>query len=78
MAIDALVLILTETGHAFVVADLVRAVDGVTTSDVVTGPYDVIARIRESTLDDVAKLVVSEIHTIDGISRTYTCPVVNL
>ena len=75
MAIVAFVLIQTETGSAFSVADAVRALDGVTTSDVVTGPYDVIAEIREATLDDVAKVVVSKIHAIDGITRTYTCPV---
>jgi DNA-binding Lrp family transcriptional regulator len=75
MAIVAFVLIQTETGSAFSVAQTVRAVDGVTASEVVTGPYDVIAKIREATLDDVAKLVASKIQAIDGITRTYTCPV---
>jgi DNA-binding Lrp family transcriptional regulator len=75
MAIVAFVLIQTETGSAFSVAERVRAVDGVTTSEVVTGPYDVIAKIREATLDDVAKLVASKIQAVDGITRTYTCPV---
>ena len=74
-AIVAFVLIQTETASAFSVAERVRAVDGVTTSDVVTGPYDVIARIQGATLDDVAKLVLSKIQSLDGITRTYTCPV---
>ena len=78
MAIEAFVLIQTDTGSAFSVAEMVRAVDGVTTSDVVTGPYDVIAKIRGATLDDVAKLVFSKIQAIDGITRTYTCPVSRL
>jgi DNA-binding Lrp family transcriptional regulator len=52
--------------------------DGVTTWDVVTGPYDVIAKVREATLDDLAKLVDSKIQAIDGITRTYTCPVFTL
>jgi DNA-binding Lrp family transcriptional regulator len=78
MAVVAFVLIQTETGSAFSAADMVRALDGVTTSDVVTGPYDVIAKIRQATLDDVAKLVVAKIQAIDGITRTYTCPVFTL
>ena len=78
MAIEAFVLICAETGHAFVVADEVRAIDGVSASDVVTGPYDVIAEIRAPTLDDLARLVVSKVQTVDGITRTYTCPVFRL
>jgi len=75
MAIEAFVLIRAEAGCAFSVAATVSALDGVTASDVVTGPYDVIARIRAATLDEVAKLVVSKIQAVHGITRTYTCPV---
>ena len=78
MAIVAFVLIQTRTGSAFSAAEAMRAIDGVTASNVVTGPYDVIAEIRGATLDDLAKLVVSKIQAIDGITRTYTCPVFTL
>jgi DNA-binding Lrp family transcriptional regulator len=75
MTIDAFVLIRTETGHAFVVADDVREIDGVLASDVVTGPYDVITKIEATTLDELAKLVSSKVQAVEGITRTYTCPV---
>jgi DNA-binding Lrp family transcriptional regulator len=75
MAVVAFVLIQTDTGRAFAVAGTMRAVDGVIATDVVTGPYDVIVKIRAGTLDNLAKLVVSKIQAIDGITRTYTCPV---
>jgi DNA-binding Lrp family transcriptional regulator len=78
MAIVALVLVQTETGKAFSVAESMRAVHGVITSEVVTGPYDVIEKMREATLDDLAKLVASKIQAIQGTTRTYTCPVLNL
>ena len=78
MAIAAFVLIQTRTGSAFSAAEAMRAIDGVTASNVVTGPYDVIAEIRGATLDDLAKLVASKIQAIDGITRTYTCPVFTL
>jgi DNA-binding Lrp family transcriptional regulator len=78
MAVVAFVLIQTETGKAFSVADSVRSVAGVLVADVVTGPYDVIAKTETADLDDLGKLVVSQIHDIAGITRTYTCPVFKL
>jgi DNA-binding Lrp family transcriptional regulator len=78
MAISAYVLIQTEVGKAARVAEAVRAISGVIAADDVTGPYDVIVRTEAPTLDDLGKLVVSQIQSVDGITRTFTCPVVNL
>ena len=78
MAITAYVLIQTEVGKAVRVADAVREIVGVVAADDVTGPYDVIVRTEAPSLDDIAKLVVSQIQAVDGITRTFTCPVVNL
>jgi DNA-binding Lrp family transcriptional regulator len=75
VAVVAFVLIQTEMSKAFSVVQAVRAVGGVLAADVVTGPYDVIAAAESAGLDDLAKLVVSKIHDIDGITRTFTCPV---
>ncbi len=47
-------------------------------ADDVTGPYDVIARAEADTVDELGKMVVSRVQMIDGITRTLTCPVVNL
>jgi DNA-binding Lrp family transcriptional regulator len=78
VAITAYVLIQTEVGKAVRVADAVREIVGVVAADDVTGPYDVIVRTEAPSLDDIAKLVVSQIQAVDGITRTFTCPVVNL
>ena len=78
MAITAYVLIQTEVGKAARVAGAVRGIGGVVAADDVTGPYDVIVRAEADTLDDLGTLVVSQIHAVDGITRTFTCPVVNL
>jgi DNA-binding Lrp family transcriptional regulator len=78
VAITAYVLIQTEVGKAARVADAVRAIGGVVAADDVTGPYDVIVRAEAPSLDDVARLVVDKIQTVEGITRTFTCPVVNL
>ena len=78
MAITAYVLIQTEVGKAANVASTVRAIDGVVAADDVTGPYDVIVRTEGATLDDIARMVVKQIQAVEGITRTFTCPVVNI
>jgi DNA-binding Lrp family transcriptional regulator len=79
MAIKAYVLVQTEVGKAKDVAQSIRKIpSGVLAADDVTGPYDVIATTEAPTLDDLGKLVVSEIQKVEGITRTFTCPVVNL
>ncbi len=78
MPVRAYVLIQTEVGKAAQVAREVEAIDGVVASEGVMGPYDVVARAEAETEDDMGKLVVGRIQLIDGITRTLTCPVVNL
>ena len=78
MAITAYVLIQTEVGKAANVAQSVRKIGGVVSADDVTGPYDVIVRTEADSLDDLGKMVVSQIQAVEGITRTFTCPVVNL
>lgn len=76
--VEAYVLIQTEVGKAKVVADSVRAIDGIASADDVTGPYDVIVRAEASDVDQLGRLVVAGIQSINGITRTLTCPIVNL
>ena len=44
----------------------------------VTGPYDVIVRADAATVDELGQLVVARVQGVAGITRTLTCPVVNL
>ena len=78
MSVIAYVLIQTEVGKAADFTRSARTIEGVITADDVTGPYDVIAQAEASTVDQLGRLVVSEIQRIEGITRTVTCPVVNL
>jgi len=78
MAVKAYLLIQTDVGKAASVAAELGAIDGVTAADDVTGPYDVIVVAEAGTLDELGRLVVSRVQLIDGITRTTTCPVVNL
>jgi DNA-binding Lrp family transcriptional regulator len=78
MSVQAYVLIQTEVGKAAEVARLAAAIEGVVNAEDVTGPYDVIARAEARSVDELGRLVVGEIQRIEGITRTVTCPVVNL
>lgn len=78
MAVSAFVLIQTEVGKAASVASAVGALNGVVSAEDVTGPYDVIARAEAASMDELGRLVVSRVQLIEGITRTLTCPVVNL
>ncbi|MDA8367528.1 MAG: Lrp/AsnC ligand binding domain-containing protein [Actinomycetota bacterium] len=78
MAVHAYVLIQTEVGRAASVARSVSEVPGVVTAEDVTGPYDVIVRTEAENMDELGRMVVGRIQIIEGITRTVTCPVVNL
>jgi DNA-binding Lrp family transcriptional regulator len=78
MAVSAYVLIQTEVGKAASVAAQVRDITGVVAADDVTGPYDVIVRAEADSVDELGRMIVSRLQMIEGITRTLTCPVVNL
>ncbi|MEM7288028.1 MAG: Lrp/AsnC ligand binding domain-containing protein [Actinomycetota bacterium] len=78
MAVSAYVLIQIEMGKAGEVAGRIRDIDGVVTADIATGPYDIIAKTSAETMDDLGRMVVGQIEMVDGITRTLTCPVINL
>ena len=78
MSVSAYVLIQTDVGKAADVTRQVRAIEGIVSAEDVTGPYDVIAMANSASVDDLGRLVVSHIQRIEGITRTVTCPVINL
>ena len=78
MVVSAYVLVQTELGAAEMVARAVRALPGVDAADDVTGPYDVIVRAHADDVDQLARMVVSAIQGVPGITRTLTCPIVHL
>jgi DNA-binding Lrp family transcriptional regulator len=76
--VQAYILIQTEVGKAALVASAIQEIKGVTQADDVTGPYDVIVRAEARNVDELGKLVVARVQSVDGITRTLTCPVVHL
>lgn len=78
MALQAYVLIQAESQLAGRVASAVRALDQVASCDVLAGPYDAIALVESLDLEELGRTVVSRIQLIEGVTRTLTCPVVQL
>lgn len=75
--VKAYILIQTavNAGH---VAQEIRSIEGVEAAEDVSGPYDVIVRTSASDMDSLGKMVVAKIQAVDGITRTLTCPIVQL
>ncbi len=73
MATKAYLLIETAVGKTRDVASTLTGLQGITTVDVVTGPYDIIAVVTGDDMAVVGDLVTGHIHTVAGVVRTVTC-----
>lgn len=78
MTVAAYILVQSEVGAAADVANAAKALPGVVFVDAITGPYDVLVKVEASDMDELGKKIVSEVQKISGITRTLTCPVVNI
>jgi DNA-binding Lrp family transcriptional regulator len=76
-AVSAYILIQAAVNAAHVAGDI-RSIDGVEFADDVSGPYDVIVRASAPDMDALGQLVVAQVQSVEGITRTLTCPVVEL
>jgi hypothetical protein len=65
--LSAYVLIESELGK---VAQAIRDLDGVRLAEDLAGPYDVIANVQASGLDELGRLIVFRIQALDGVTRT--------
>lgn len=73
MSAKAFVLIETAVGRNKEVAAALEKLPGIKSVDIVTGPYDIIAIIEGTNLNEIGDLVTGKIHPVPGISRTVTC-----
>lgn len=78
MVVHAYILVQTDVGKAAEVARRIQGLEGVTLAEDVTGPYDVIVRAEAQNVDALGKMVAAQMQSLDGITRTLTCPVVHI
>jgi DNA-binding Lrp family transcriptional regulator len=74
--VNAYILIQAEPSKTAMVAALVRAVPGVSETEIVTGPYDVVARAQAPDINKLAEQVTSRIQAVRNVTRTATCTLV--
>lgn len=72
MSISAYVFIETTQAKAKEVNRAVRKINGVKSSNAVTGPYDVIAFVEAPDISVLGEFVVAQIQNIQGVIRTLT------
>lgn len=60
------------------VARQIREIEGVQSADDLSGPYDVIVKVSAPNMDSLGRLVVAQIQSVEGVTRTLTCPIVQL
>lgn len=75
MSVQVYILIQTEVGKASSVATAISSIPGVTSSEGVTGPYDVIMRAESPSMEDLGRTILARVQAVPGITRTLTCPV---
>ncbi len=75
--VQAYVLVQASVNRASVAREI-REIEGVERAEDLSGPYDVIVMVAAPDMDSLGDLVVSKIQTVEGITRTLTCPIVQL
>ena len=68
--VQAYILVQTEVGRARDVAAAIRDIAGVVRVDAVTGPYDVVVLTEARSVDELGKMIVSNVQLVPGITRT--------
>lgn len=77
-AVAAYILIQTDMDKSTSVANAIREIEGIVFADIVTGPYDIIAKAEAHSMDNLGRMIFQKVQMTPGVNRTLTCPVVNI
>ncbi len=77
-AIRAYILIKAEPREIPSIMLALSTFEGVKTADVVTGPYDIIVFAEVANQDELGRLVINKIHSLEGVKEAITCVVVRI
>jgi DNA-binding Lrp family transcriptional regulator len=76
MAISAYALVRISPNKVKTVVQEARKIPGVKVVHPVTGPYDAIIYLEAADMKELGKVILAEIHGLDGVIDTTTCLVV--
>ncbi len=57
------------------VANSIAAIPGIEELYLISGSWDMIARIHATTLEEIGSIVIDKLRAIEGVSRTETCSI---
>ena len=78
MAINAFILIDVAGDHTKSAFKTIQRMSGVKAAYTVSGGYDLIVQVEAETLETLSDLVLSKIRSVDGVTKTMTCVVLNV
>jgi DNA-binding Lrp family transcriptional regulator len=73
---DAYVYLRVEPGSVPAVMNRLSTQNGVRRAVTVVGEWDVMALVEGADLSSIGQLILSQLHQLEGVVRTYTAPVV--
>ena len=73
MAARAYILIETKVGQTRDALTALRAIEGVSEADIITGDYDIIVLAETEDMVSLVNLVTAQVQSINGVQRTITC-----
>jgi DNA-binding Lrp family transcriptional regulator len=73
--VDAFILVQAGQGKAASVLQGLRSLEEVIEAQMVTGPYDVIVRVRLADLHDLDVLLSARVKCLDGVLRVLAAPI---
>ncbi|GAB4336975.1 MAG: Lrp/AsnC ligand binding domain-containing protein [Calditrichia bacterium] len=77
MNLNAYALIRISPNRVKGVVEEIQKLEGVKQVHPVTGPYDAIVFLEAPNMKDLGKMVLAEIHSLEGVIDTTTCLVVD-
>jgi DNA-binding Lrp family transcriptional regulator len=78
MPISAFILIEVTGDHTKSAYKTIQRMAGVKAAYMVSGGYDILVQVEADSLEALSDLLLSKIRSVDGVTKTTTCMVLNV
>lgn len=78
MGISAFILIEVSGDHTKSAFKTIQRLSGVKAAYMVSGSYDILVQVEAENLEALSDLLLSKIRSVDGVTKTTTCMVLNI
>jgi DNA-binding Lrp family transcriptional regulator len=78
MPLSAFILIEVTGDHTKSAFKTIQRMEGVKAAYTVSGGYDLIVQVEAENLESLSDLLLSKIRSVDGVTKTTTCMVLNV